>query len=162
VSVRAVFYFSSGRVVSRGPGWDRCYEGPPIKKKPGVNKPPPGAAGGAPRGAGSVTSILQRSLARFVRNFSVRITAYWFFNGFLGFSHREPLNRGEGEGQGWRGLITFGPKSVASLWGRGGFINRRLPVSLLVPARAAQKQTKTAAPLRHLVDTFTTPSIGLL
>jgi hypothetical protein len=47
----------------------------------------------------------------------------------LRFSHREPRNRGEGEGQGWRGLIHFGPKSEASLWGRVGFINRRSPVS---------------------------------
>ena len=44
------------------------------------------------------------------------------------FSRREPRNRGEGEGPGWRGLINFGPKSEASLWGRGGFINRRSPV----------------------------------
>ena len=31
-------------------------------------------------------------------------------------------------GPGWRGLINFGPKSEATLWGRGGFINRRSPV----------------------------------
>jgi hypothetical protein len=27
-----------------------------------------------------------------------------------------------------RGLINFGPKSVATLWGRGGFVNRSSPV----------------------------------
>jgi hypothetical protein len=37
----------------------------------------------------------------------------------LRFSHREPRNRGEGEGPGWRGLINFGPKSEASLRGGG-------------------------------------------
>jgi hypothetical protein len=31
----------------------------------------------------------------------------------LRFSQREPRNQGEGEGQGWRRLINFGPKSVA-------------------------------------------------
>jgi hypothetical protein len=32
-----------------------------------------------------------------------------------------------------RGLINSGPKSEASLWGRGGFINRRSPVPRATP-----------------------------
>jgi hypothetical protein len=44
----------------------RPYEGPPINRSSGVNKPPHGGPRGAPRG-GRVTSILQRSLVRFAR-----------------------------------------------------------------------------------------------
>jgi hypothetical protein len=64
---------------------------------------------------------------------SAAVWRRFIFNRFLRLSHREPRNRGEGEGLGWRGSINFGPKSEASLWGRGGFINRRSPVPISIP-----------------------------
>ena len=65
------------------------------------------------------------------------------FYGFCTFSHREPRNRGGGEGPGGHGLINLGPKSEASLWGRGGFINRRSPVRVR-PPRAPPKRAPRA------------------
>jgi hypothetical protein len=115
------------------PQMRNAYEGLPVNKSPGVNKPPPGGPRG---GAGSATSIFKRSLACFARNFFDPNSCVWVFNGCWWFSHQEPRNRGEGEGQGWRGLINFGPKAEASLWGRAGFIHRRSPIvgiSLVAP-----------------------------
>ena len=43
---------------------------------------PPGAPGGPPRGAGRVTSILKRSLARFARKFFGPNSCIFVFNGF--------------------------------------------------------------------------------
>jgi hypothetical protein len=108
-----------------------------LDKSPGVNKPPRGPPGSPEEGGEHYLhfeEIVGARRAQFFRSELMHIGFQWKRR----FSRRQPRNRGEGEGQGWRGLINFGPKSVASLWGRGGFINRR---SLVCARRGFPRQS---------------------
>jgi hypothetical protein len=97
------------------------YEGPAIKKGPGVDKPPPGGPRGAPRKTGGATGILKRSLARSARTFFGPNSCILVFLRILRFSHREPRNLGEGEGPGVTGVNKLRSKIGSNSLGEGGF-----------------------------------------
>jgi hypothetical protein len=106
-------YLGSPRLLigEAAPSRTGYYEGPPVNKSPGVHKPPPGGPRGGPEEGGGryqhFAEIVGALRAQVLRSESMHIG----FHMILEVSWVGSLEiRVGGEGPGWLGLITFGPK----------------------------------------------------